>query len=160
MLFWGFMSLLLGAAAMRIPCSTAREMLGIVDSYLAQVVDEAGDADVLFTDGALDRGAVHEGAVGAVEVLDHRGRAVDRQDRVAFGDVRERQPDAAGLGAADEVGAVLQLARLLDAVDDRRQVHRRTPLQRTASRWDWRLRLSSSISERIFSKSTLGSSFS
>ena len=56
MLFWGFMSLLLGAAAMRIPCTTARTMLGIVDSYLAQVVDEAGDADVLFTDGYLDRG--------------------------------------------------------------------------------------------------------
>ena len=31
-------------------------MLGIVDDYLEQVVDEAGDAEVLFTDGRLDCG--------------------------------------------------------------------------------------------------------
>ena len=55
-LFWSFMGLLLCAVALRLPCTTARTLLGIVDDYLEQVVDEAGDADVLFTDGRLDRG--------------------------------------------------------------------------------------------------------
>ena len=55
-LFWSFVSLLLCTVALRLPCTTARTVLGIVDDYLEQVVDEAGDADVLFTDGRLDRG--------------------------------------------------------------------------------------------------------
>ncbi len=55
-MFWSFMALLLCAVALRLPCTTARVLLGIVDDYLDQVVDEAGDADVLFTDGYLDRG--------------------------------------------------------------------------------------------------------
>ena len=55
-LFWSFVSLLLCTVALRLPCTAARTLLGIVDDYLEQVVDEAGDADVLFTDGYLDRG--------------------------------------------------------------------------------------------------------
>ena len=55
-LFWSFLALLLGAVVMRLPCTTARELLGIVDAYLGQIVDEAGDASVLFTDGSFDRG--------------------------------------------------------------------------------------------------------
>ena len=50
------MTLLLCVVVWRLPCTTARELLGIVDDYLEQVVDEAGDAEVLFTDGRLDRG--------------------------------------------------------------------------------------------------------
>ena len=55
-LFWSAMTLLLCVVVWRLPCTTARELLGIVDDYLEQVVDEAGDAGVLFTDGRLDRG--------------------------------------------------------------------------------------------------------
>ena len=55
-MFWAFMALLFCAVALRLPCTTARALLGILDDYLDQVVDEAGDADVLFTDGRLDRG--------------------------------------------------------------------------------------------------------
>ncbi len=55
-IFWVFLSLLLCVVVMRLPCTTTRELLGIVDDYLEQVVDEAGDAEVLFTDGRLDRG--------------------------------------------------------------------------------------------------------
>ena len=55
-MFWSFMALLLCTVALRLPCMTARALLGVVDDYLDQVVDEAGDADVLFTDGYLDRG--------------------------------------------------------------------------------------------------------
>ena len=55
-LFWGILIVLLLAVVPGLPISTEREMLGIVDDYLEQVVDEAGDAEVLFTDGRLDRG--------------------------------------------------------------------------------------------------------
>ncbi len=55
-MFWSFMALLLCAVVLRLPCTTARALLGILDDYLEQVVDEAGDAEVLFTDGRLDRG--------------------------------------------------------------------------------------------------------
>ena len=55
-LFWGLLALLLLSVVPGVPVSTEREMLGIVDDYLEQVVDEAGDAEVLFTDGRLDRG--------------------------------------------------------------------------------------------------------
>ena len=55
-LFWGILVVLLLAVIPGVPLSTEREMLGIVDDYLEQVVDEAGDAEVLFTDGRLDRG--------------------------------------------------------------------------------------------------------
>ena len=55
-LFWGVLAGLLLAVVPGLPVSTEREMLGVVDDYLEQVVDEAGDAEVLFTDGRLDRG--------------------------------------------------------------------------------------------------------
>ena len=55
-LFWGLLVVLLLSVAPGLPLTTEREMLGIVDGYLEQVVDEAGDAEVLFTDGRLDRG--------------------------------------------------------------------------------------------------------
>ena len=55
-LFWGLLAILLLAVVPGLPLSTERAMLGIVDGYLEQVVDEAGDAEVLFTDGHLDRG--------------------------------------------------------------------------------------------------------
>ena len=55
-IFWSSMATLLCAVALRLPCTAARTVLGIVDDYLEQVVDETGDADVLFTDGFLDRG--------------------------------------------------------------------------------------------------------
>ena len=55
-LFWGLLAILLLAVVPGLPLTTEREMLGIVDDYLEQVVDEAGDAEVLFTDGRLDRG--------------------------------------------------------------------------------------------------------
>ena len=54
--FWGILVVLLLAVAPGLPISTEREMLGIVDDYLEQVADEVGDAEVLFTDGRLDRG--------------------------------------------------------------------------------------------------------
>ena len=55
-LFWGLLAVLLLSVLPGLPLTTEREMLGIVDDYLEQVVDEAGDAEVLFTDGRLDRG--------------------------------------------------------------------------------------------------------
>lgn len=55
-LFWGLLAILLLSVVPGLPLTTEREMLGIVDGYLEQVVDEAGDAEVLFTDGRLDRG--------------------------------------------------------------------------------------------------------
>ena len=55
-LFWGLLAILLLSVAPGLPLTTEREMLDIVDDYLEQVVDEAGDAEVLFTDGRLDRG--------------------------------------------------------------------------------------------------------
>ena len=55
-LFWGLLVVLLLSVAPGLPLTAEREMLGIVDDYLGQVVDEAGDAEVLFTDGRLDRG--------------------------------------------------------------------------------------------------------
>ena len=55
-LFWGLLVVLLLSVVPGVPLSTERELLGIVDGYLEQVVDEAGDAEVLFTDGRLDRG--------------------------------------------------------------------------------------------------------
>ncbi len=55
-LFWCILAALLLAVLPRLPVTTERELLGIVDAYLEQVVDEAGDAEVLFTDGRLDRG--------------------------------------------------------------------------------------------------------
>ena len=55
-LFWGLLAILLLSVVPGLPLSAEREMLGIVDDYLEQVVDEAGDAEVLFTDGRLDRG--------------------------------------------------------------------------------------------------------
>ena len=55
-IFWGVLAGLLLAVVPGLPVSTEREMLGIVNDYLEQVVDEAGDAEVLFTDGRLDRG--------------------------------------------------------------------------------------------------------
>ena len=56
LVFWSSMAVLICVVVLRLPCTTTRELLGIVDDYLEQVVDEAGDADVLFTDGRLDRG--------------------------------------------------------------------------------------------------------
>ena len=55
-IFWCILAILLLSVAPGLPLSAEREMLGIVDDYLEQVVDEAGDAEVLFTDGRLDRG--------------------------------------------------------------------------------------------------------
>ena len=100
-LFWSFVSLLLCTVALRLPCTAARALLGIVDDYLEQVVDEAGDADVLFTDGRLDRGvelraAAHGKKLVALPFLEdnsvyhqkcrQRGGA-DQEDRdmLAFG---------------------------------------------------------------------------
>ena len=55
-IFWCILAILLLSVAPGLPLSAEREMLGIVDDYLEQVVDEAGDAEVLFTDGRLDCG--------------------------------------------------------------------------------------------------------
>ena len=44
LLFWTFTTSLLCAVFMRLPCTTTRELLGIVDDYLEQVVDESGQA--------------------------------------------------------------------------------------------------------------------
>jgi len=55
-LFWGILAILLLSVVPGLPLSAEREMLGVVDDYLEQVVGEAGDAEVLFTDGRLDRG--------------------------------------------------------------------------------------------------------
>lgn len=54
--FWGVLALMLLAALPKITVSVENEMLSIIDDYLEQVVDEAGDAEVLFTDGRFDRG--------------------------------------------------------------------------------------------------------
>ena len=103
-LFWGFMTLLLGAAAMRTPCSTAREMLGIVDSYLAQVVDEAGDADVLFTDGALDRGVELRAAARGKKLVAlpfMEDNSVYNQKRRQRGGADQEDRDMLAFGSAD-----------------------------------------------------------
>ena len=55
-LFWIVLAGLVLAVLPGLPGTAARGLLGVVDAYLDQVVDEAGDAEVLFTDGSLDRG--------------------------------------------------------------------------------------------------------
>ena len=103
-LFWSFVSLLLCAVALRLPCKTARELLGIVDAYLAQVVDEAGDADVLFTDGRLDRGVELRAAARGKKLVAlsfMEDNSVYRQKCRQRGGADQEDRDMLAFGSAD-----------------------------------------------------------
>ena len=104
LLFWTFTTSLLCAVFMRLPCTTTRELLGIVDDYLEQVVDESGDADVLFTDGRLDRGVELRAAARGKKIVAlsfMEDNSVYRQKCRQRGGADEEDRDMLTFGSAD-----------------------------------------------------------
>ncbi len=104
LLFWTFTTALLCAVFMRLPCTTTRELLGIVDDYLEQVVDESGDADVLFTDGRLDRGVELRAAARGKKIVAlsfMEDNSVYRQKCRQRGGADEEDRDMLTFGSAD-----------------------------------------------------------
>ena len=104
LLFWSFTTALLCAVFMRLPCTTTRELLGIVDDYLEQVVEEAGDADVLFTDGRLDRGVELRAAARGKKLVAlsfMEDNTVYRQKCRQRGGADEEDRDMLAFGSAD-----------------------------------------------------------
>ena len=102
--FWSAMTLLLCVVAWRLPCTTARELLGVVDDYLDQVVDEAGDADVLFTDGRLDRGVELRAAARGKKLVAlsfMEDNSVYHQKRRQRGGADQEDRDMLAFGAPD-----------------------------------------------------------